>query len=149
MNYNDHIYVAKFLSSSSPVSISRLLRARGESRNLFLGGSKLRATLRARIENAKSLRIEGEALTESGPHEKIRKIFLIFSRAFEGSRTKLGEPLPREFLKNQTWNRSFWYILEAKIWKNNHIWLKGILNGPVSFKKSILNNWCKTLFADD
>ena len=27
----------------------------------------------------------------------------------------LGEPLPRKFLKNQTWNHSFWCIFEAII----------------------------------
>ena len=28
----------------------------------------------------------------------------------------LGEPLLRKFLKNQTWNHSFWCIFEAIIW---------------------------------
>ena len=30
----------------------------------------------------------------------------------------LGEPLPRKFLKNQTWNHSFWCIFEAIIWND-------------------------------
>ena len=30
----------------------------------------------------------------------------------------LGEPLPRKFLKNQTWNHSFWCIFEAVIWND-------------------------------
>ena len=42
----------------------------------------------------------------------------------------LGEPLPRKFLKNQTWNHSFWCIFEAIIWND---WQDGLI---VTFMKN-------------
>ena len=55
-------------------------------------------------EGAKRPRMEGEARTEG----EARDIAGELGRG-------LGEPLPRKFLKIQTWNRSFWCIVEAKI----------------------------------
>ena len=75
------------------------------------GGARIEGAKRpsiegkARVEGAKRPRIEGEARTEGEAREK----------AGEGSGEGLGEPLPRKFLKNRTWNHSFWCIFEAII----------------------------------
>ena len=83
---------------------------RGGSRNLFWGPnqvfqSKVEGEARiegakrpriegeARVEGAKRLRIEGEARTEGEAREKTG------GGVWGGG---LGEPLPRNFLKNQT-----------------------------------------------
>ena len=52
----------------------------------------------ARIEGAKHQKIEGE------------------DWAGKGLGRRLGEPLPRKFLKIHTWNRAIWCIVEAKIY---------------------------------
>ena len=63
----------------------------------------------ARVEGAKRPRIEGEARTEGEAREK---------SGGRGLGRGLGEPLPRKFLKNQTWNQSFWCIFESIIWND-------------------------------
>ena len=62
----------------------------------------------ARVEGAKRSRIEGEARTEGEAREK----------SGEGSGEGARWALPRKFLKNQTWNHSFWCIFEAIIWED-------------------------------
>jgi len=58
----------------------------------------------------------------------------------EGARW-LGEPLPRKFLKNRTWNYSFWCIFEANVWnKQKHAWFENMFNCPHSWA-TISNIW--------
>ena len=86
-------------------------RYTGGSRNYFGGPNQdpqSKVEGEARVEGAKRPRIEGEARTE-GEAEKKRG---------EGSGEGARWALSRKFLKNQTWNHSFWCIFEAIIWND-------------------------------
>ena len=71
---------------------------------------KLRANLRSQNWDREKPENRGRSTNRGRSPRKNKK------NKKEWSKTKLGEPLPREFMKNQTWNRSFWYILEPKKW---------------------------------
>ena len=95
-----------------------LSKFEGEAR--FEGAKLPSIEGKARVEGAKRPKIEGDARTEGKAREKagggvwgggsVRK-----SRG-RGLGRGLGEPLPRKFKKNHTWNHSFWCIFEAFIW---------------------------------
>ena len=99
---------------------------RGGSRNLFWGanqGPQSKVKGEARIEGAKRPSIEGEARVEGAKRPRIEGEAQTEGKAREksggrGLGRRLGEPLPRKFLKNQTWNHSFWCTFEAIIWND-------------------------------
>ena len=83
---------------------NRKLRAKPESRARSARVSRAKPESRAR--SARELRAKPE------PRAKPEK------NRGRGLGRGLGEPLPRKFLKNQTWNQSFWCIFEAIIWND-------------------------------
>ena len=83
---------------------NRKLRAKPESRARSARVS--RAKPESRAQSARELRAKPEP--RANPEKKRGR----------GLGRGLGEPLPRKFLKNQTWNHSFWCIFEAIIWND-------------------------------
>ena len=66
----------------------------------------------ARVEGAHRLKIDVEARTEVDAQEKTK------GGVWGGAR---WAP-PQKFVKNQTWNHSFWCIFEANVWnKQQHM----------------------------
>ena len=96
------------------------------------GAKRPRIEGEARVEGAKRPRIEGEARTESEAREKTE------GGVWEGG----CEPLPRKFLKNQSWNHAFWCIFEANIWNNDKMQGSRPCSIAHIHEKSILNIWC-------
>ena len=93
---------------------------KGADPGIYFGGpnqspqSKVKGE--ARIEGMKRPSTEGEARelrAKPEPRAKPEK-----NRGGRGLGRGLGEPLPRKFLKNQTWDHPFWCIFKAIIWND-------------------------------
>ena len=102
-------------------------RTTGADLGIYFGGPN--QILQSKVEGeARSNRGRDRSARESRakPESKARSAWEL--RAKPESRMKpekkrrrglgrgLGEPLPRKFLKNETWNHSFWCIFEANFW---------------------------------
>ena len=85
-------------------------------------------------------KVEGEARNE-GANQMI--IYEGVVRTKEMSGERLTEPHPRNFLKNLTWNHSFWYIFETNIWnKMTTCMIRDHDQLPTFMKRSTLNIRC-------